>query len=43
LPHAQITALPTVVLFKGGEPVDRIEGLPTAPQLLQRVQYFLTK
>jgi thioredoxin-like negative regulator of GroEL len=37
----QINALPTLVLFKGGKPVDRVEGLPTAEQLRQRVQYFL--
>lgn len=33
-----IEALPTLVLFKNGEPVDRIEGLVQAPQLIQRLQ-----
>lgn len=37
----QIAALPTIVLFKGGTPVDRIEGLPTAPQLIARVRSYL--
>ena len=30
-----------LVLFKGGKPVDRIEGLPTAAQLIARVQSYL--
>jgi len=29
------------VLFKGGKPVDRIEGLPTAAQLIGRVRGHL--
>ncbi|MBP0019544.1 MAG: thioredoxin [Cyanobacteria bacterium SBLK] len=36
-----IEALPTLVLFKNGEPVDRIEGLVQAPQLLQRLQSMI--
>lgn len=32
-----IYALPTLVLFKAGQPVDRIEGVLTADQLVQRV------
>lgn len=37
----KIEALPTIMLFKNGEPVDRIEGLPESNQLLQRLNYFL--
>jgi len=37
----QIEALPTMILFKNGQPIDRIEGLLQAPQLLARVDYFL--
>jgi len=33
----QVHALPTLVLFKGGKPVDRIEGVITADQLYQRM------
>jgi thioredoxin len=33
-----IQALPTLVLFKQGKPVDRIEGVLAAPQLVQRLQ-----
>ncbi|KAL4422952.1 hypothetical protein ABPG75_009149 [Micractinium tetrahymenae] len=36
-----IGALPTLVLFKNGQPVDRIEGLLMADQLKQRLEYFL--
>ncbi|KAK3241939.1 hypothetical protein CYMTET_48334 [Cymbomonas tetramitiformis] len=36
-----IQGLPTLILFKQGQPVDRVEGMLTAPQLLQRVNYFL--
>ena len=36
----KISALPTLVLFKQGQPVDRIEGVMQAPQL---VQYLQTK
>ena len=39
--RTQISALPTLVLFKGGKPVDRIEGLPTAAQLIARVRSYL--
>jgi thiol-disulfide isomerase/thioredoxin len=38
---SQINALPTLVLFKGGQPVDRLEGLPTAAQLIARVRPHL--
>lgn len=36
-----IYALPTLVLFKNGEPVDRMEGLVQAPQLIQHLQGLL--
>jgi len=32
-----IQALPTVVLFRDGEPVDRIEGVLSAAQLVERL------
>lgn len=34
----QIQALPTLVLFKNGQPVDRIEGVLQVPDLVQRLQ-----
>lgn len=37
----QIHALPTLVLFKQGKPVDRIEGVVQVPQLIQHLQTFL--
>ena len=37
----KIEALPTIMLFKNGQQVDRIEGLPEATQLIQRLNYFL--
>lgn len=33
----EIYALPTLVLFKKGQPVDRIEGVVQAPQLVQHL------
>jgi len=33
----QIEALPTLVLFKDGQPADKIEGVLEAPQLIQRL------
>ena len=39
--HYQVYALPTLVLFKQGEPVDKIEGVMEAPQLVQRLQKFI--
>lgn len=33
-----IQALPTLVLFKNGQPVERIEGVVPAEQLIQRLQ-----
>jgi thioredoxin len=37
----RIQALPTLVLFKQGQAVDRIEGVQTAAQLVQRLQPHL--
>lgn len=37
----QIHALPTLVLFKDGQVADRIEGVLTAEQLVQRLQSLL--
>jgi thioredoxin len=34
----QVYSLPTLVLFKAGQPVDRIEGVISAKQLVQRIQ-----
>ncbi len=36
-----IQALPTLVLFKQGQPVERIEGVMQAPQLIQRLQTLI--
>jgi thioredoxin len=36
-----ITALPTLVLFKAGQPVDRIEGVLPADQLVARLKPHL--
>ncbi|MFM2062336.1 MAG: hypothetical protein RLZZ507_2006 [Cyanobacteriota bacterium] len=36
-----IAALPTLVLFKNGQPVDRIEGVLQAPQLVQHLQQLV--
>ncbi len=37
----QITALPTLLLFKQGRPVERIEGVMQAEQLVQHLQNFI--
>ncbi len=37
----QIHALPTLVLFKNSQPVDRIEGVLPAEQIVQRLQAFV--
>lgn len=37
----QIHALPTLVLFKEGKPIDRIEGVVQAPQLVQHLQTLI--
>jgi thioredoxin len=34
----QIYALPTLVLFKNGQPVERFEGVVAADQLVQQLQ-----
>lgn len=34
----QIHALPTLVLFHQGQPIDRIEGVLTAEQLVSRIR-----
>lgn len=36
-----IHALPTLVLFKQGKPVDRIEGVMPAEQLVKRLQTLI--
>ncbi len=33
----QIYALPTLILFKNGEPIDKIEGVMQTPDLVRRV------
>lgn len=37
----QVRALPTLVLFKGGRSVDRLEGVLPADQLIDRIGRFL--
>ncbi|MUG95261.1 thioredoxin [Scytonema sp. UIC 10036] len=37
----RIEALPTLMLFKQGQPVDRIEGVLQAPQLLQHLNTLI--
>lgn len=37
----QVHALPTLVLFRDGQPIDRIEGVMTADQLVSRLNQFL--
>ncbi len=37
----RIEALPTLVLFKQGQPIDRIEGVLQAPQLVQRLRSLM--
>lgn len=37
----QIHALPTLVLFQNGQPVDRIEGVVQAPDLIQRLRALI--
>jgi thioredoxin len=34
----QVQALPTLVLFKNGQPVDRIEGVMQAQKLIEHLQ-----
>jgi len=37
----QVQALPTLVIFKGGQSVDRLEGVLPAEQLIDRIGQFL--
>ena len=37
----QVYALPTLVLFKQGQPVDRIEGVLPSDDLIQRLKGFV--
>ena len=39
--HYKIEALPTLVLFKNGQPAERIEGVMQAPQLIQHLQSLI--
>lgn len=39
----QIQALPTLVLFKHGQPIDRIEGVMQAQQIVKRLQPFVSR
>jgi thioredoxin len=39
--HYEIHALPTLVLFKKGQPVERIEGVMPPEQLVARLKPFL--
>lgn len=36
-----VQGIPTMILFKGGQPVERIVGFQPKPQLLQRLQPHL--
>jgi thioredoxin len=36
-----VNALPTLVLFKNGQPVERIEGAMRANELIQKLQAFV--
>jgi thioredoxin-like negative regulator of GroEL len=36
----RVSALPTLVLFRGGSPVDRVEGYRTPQALADRVRYY---
>ncbi|MBW4533090.1 MAG: thioredoxin [Pleurocapsa minor HA4230-MV1] len=37
----QIEALPTLVLFKDGQPAEKIEGVQQAPQLIQHLSTLI--
>ena len=37
----QIEALPTLVLFKNGQPAEKIEGVHQAPQLIQHLSSLI--
>ena len=36
----RVAALPTLLLFRGGAPVDRVEGYLAPADLAQRVRYY---
>jgi thioredoxin len=36
----QVHALPTLILFKNGQPVDRLEGVLPPDQLIDRISQF---
>lgn len=38
-----VQGLPTLILFKDGQPVDRVEGLMQQQQLADRLRYFLAR
>lgn len=40
-PAAPLAALPTLILFKQGRPVDRVEGVVMGPDLKNRLEYLL--
>jgi thioredoxin len=37
----QVQALPTLVLFNQGQPIDRVEGLLSADQIVRRLQNLI--
>lgn len=37
-----VMSIPTLLVFKGGEPVDRIVGFQQKPQLMKRLQAHLS-
>lgn len=37
----QIQALPTLVVFKNGQPIKRIEGVMQTPQLIEQLQKII--
>jgi thioredoxin len=37
-----ITALPTMIVFNGGQPVQRLEGLMGADELVERLRSFIS-
>ncbi|NJK39856.1 MAG: thioredoxin [Oscillatoriales cyanobacterium RM2_1_1] len=38
----RIAALPTLVLFKQGQPIERIEGVVRSPDLIQRLSSLIS-
>jgi thioredoxin-like negative regulator of GroEL len=37
-----IYAVPTILFFKGGQPVDKLQGLVAKPKLVERVNSLLS-